>query len=73
MPYLDPAAGKRRESSGAAAVTVANLTEGPGTANGTVVDVGASFNQTTLNDNFRDVTAKLNALLTECRKHGIIG
>lgn len=73
MPYLDPAAGKRRESSGAAAVAVTNLTEGPGTADGTVADVGASFNQTTLNNNFRDLSAKLNALLTECRKHGIIG
>lgn len=73
MVYLDPAAGKRRESSGAAAVVVANLTEGPGTADGTVADVGAAFNQTTLNNNFRDLSAKFNALLVECRKAGIIG
>ena len=73
MTYLNPAAGKRRESTGAAAVTVANLTEGPGTADGTLVDVGASFTQATLNNNFRDLSAKLNALLTECRKAGIIG
>ena len=71
MPYLDPAAGKRRESTGTA-VAVANLTEGPGTANGTMTDVGAAFNQTTLNDNFKDLSTKLNALLVECRKAGII-
>lgn len=70
MTYLDPAAGKRRETY--TPVAVANLTEGPGTANGTVADVGASFNQTTLNDNFKDLSTKLNALLTECRKAGII-
>lgn len=72
MPYLDPAAGKRREATGAA-VTVANLTEGPGTADGTIADVGAAFSQATLNNNFRDLSAKLNALLVECRKAGIIG
>lgn len=70
MTYLDPAAGKRREQYTPVAVT--NLTEGPGTANGTVADVGATFNQTTLNDNFKDLSTKLNALLVECRKAGII-
>lgn len=33
-----------------------------GTANSTVVDVGASFNQGILNDNFADLIAKVNAL-----------
>lgn len=38
------------------------LTHAVGTADGTVADVGASFNQTTLNDNFRELSDKINAL-----------
>lgn len=34
-----------------------------GTADGTIADVGAAFNQATLNNNFADVTAKINAIL----------
>lgn len=42
---------------------VADLTDSTtGTANGTVVDVGGAFSQATLNDNFADIIAKVNAL-----------
>lgn len=70
MPYLFPGAGKRRENYTMAAV--ANLTATAGTADGTVDDVGASHNQATLNNNFRELSDKLNALLAECRKAGVI-
>lgn len=70
MPYLDEAAGKRRENYTEAAV--ASLTMTVGTADNTLADVGASFNQTTLNNNFRDVGEKLNAILVELRKAGIV-
>lgn len=34
-----------------------------GTADGTLADVGASFDQATLNNNFADLAAKVNALI----------
>lgn len=70
MPYLDPAAGKRREDYTEAAIT--SLTMSVGTADNTVADVGASFNQATLNNNFRDLGDKINAILVELRKAGVI-
>lgn len=43
---------------------IAELTDSStGTADGTVADVGAAFSQATLNNNFADVTAKINALI----------
>jgi len=51
---------------------IASLTHAVGTADGTVDDVGGSFNQTTLNNNFKEVTAKIAAILTALRNHGII-
>lgn len=43
---------------------IAALTDNStGTADGTIADVGAAFNQATLNNNFADVTAKINAIL----------
>ena len=43
--------------------TLAELTDSTtGTADGTVADVGAAFSQATLNNNFADVVAKINAL-----------
>lgn len=45
------------------AVAVTDSTTG--TANDTLVDVGAAFSQATLNDNFADVAAKINALTTK--------
>lgn len=67
MSYLDPTA---RGASQAA--TVAALTAANGTADGTVADVGASFNQTTLNNNFQDLATKINEIRTSLRNAGIM-
>lgn len=68
--YLDAATGKRREAITPTAV--ANLTGITGTADNALTDVGAAFNQATLNNNFADVATKLNALLTALRAAGVI-
>ena len=70
MTYLDSAAGKRREAF--TPVAVASLTAASGTADNTVADVGASFSQATLNNNFKDLADKLNTILAELRRAGII-
>lgn len=70
MGYLNPAAGKRREDY--TEVAVPDITGIVGTADGALADVGAAFSQATLNNNFADLATKLNALLAECRKSGII-
>lgn len=51
---------------------VANLTATAGTADSTVADVGGAYSQTVLNDNFRDVAAKINAILAALRDAEII-
>ena len=51
---------------------VADLVMTVGTADGTIADVGAAFNQATLNNNFRDVGEKINALAAALRAAGII-
>lgn len=43
-----------------------------GTADNTVVDVGAAFNQATLNNNFADLTAKINVLLQDLHDRGLM-
>jgi hypothetical protein len=43
-------------------LTSATLTAASGTADGTVSDVGAAFNQTTLNNNFQECATQINAL-----------
>ena len=48
-----------------AALTQDNLTGSPGTADTTLQDVGASFNQTILNDNFKDIEAQLAKVKTD--------
>jgi hypothetical protein len=40
----------------------ADLTAATGTADGTVADVGGSFNQTTLNNNFKDLAVAVNEI-----------
>lgn len=55
-----------------AADAVADLAGTTGTADGTLADVGASFSQTTLNNNFRDLSAKVNELLAALRKANIV-
>lgn len=55
--------GRRRGIRQQSSVTA--ITHGFGTYDGTVADVGAAFNQTTLNNNFRDVTDTVNSLRTQ--------
>lgn len=45
--------------------TATSLTHAVGTADGTVADVGAAFNQTTLNDNFKEFSTQVNALVAD--------
>jgi hypothetical protein len=53
-----------------APATVA-LTVSVGTASNTIADVGGAFNQTTLNNNFRSVSAKINEIITKLKDAGI--
>jgi hypothetical protein len=48
-----------------AARTAAALTHAVGTADGTVDDVGGAFNQTTLNNNFKELTDQIGKLVTD--------
>ncbi len=48
------------------------LTHAVGTADGTVADVGASFNQATLNDNFKEITTKLASIRTLLQARGLM-
>lgn len=52
-----------------AAITA--LTAASGTANNTVTDVGAAFDQATLNDNFKDLASKVNEILVVLAARGI--
>lgn len=54
------------------AKAVADLTAASGTADGTVADVGSSFNQGTLNDNFKELATKVNAILAALRTSGVL-
>jgi hypothetical protein len=67
VTYLDPTA-----RGASQATTVAALTAASGTADGTVADVGSSFNQTTLNNNFQDLATKINEIRTSLRSAGIM-
>lgn len=51
---------------------VADLSVSVGTGDGTVADVGGAFSQTTLNNNFRDLADKINAILAVLRSAGLI-
>lgn len=66
------APGGKITNDGTQAGASANLTHTVGTADGTVDDVGAAFNQTLLNDNFKELTTKINAILAALRGVGII-
>lgn len=55
-----------------AAVVVALTDSTTGTANDTVSDVGGAFNQATLNNNFADLAAKINAILTALKNAGLM-
>ena len=53
--------------------TIADLTDSSGgTANDTVVAVSGSGADAAINDNFADVVAKLNGILTNLRDRGVI-
>lgn len=59
----------RNDASGRYDATIlvpgpASLTAATGTASNTIADVGASFNQTTLNNNFKSLADKVNAIIT---------
>lgn len=52
---------------------ISTLTDSTGgVANDALTDVGAAFNQATLNNNFADVAAKINAILAALRANGIV-
>lgn len=52
--------------------TVNALSVSVGTGDGTVADVGGAFNQTTLNNNFRDVADKINEIRTALVNYGLL-
>ena len=60
------------KAAGTQASAIADLTHAVGTADGTVADVGGAFSQGTLNDNFKECTTKINAILVALRGAGII-
>lgn len=59
-------------SSGTQASAIADLTAATGTADGTIQDVTSSFDQTILNNNFKDLATKVNGILAAIRGVGII-
>ncbi len=55
------------------AAKVTALTDGTGgTAGTTLVNVGATFSQATLNNNFASLTATVNALVGALKRHGLM-
>lgn len=65
-------AGGQILAAGSQAVAIAPLTAASGTADDTVADVGGSFSQTTLNNNFKDLATKINAIQAALEGAGII-
>lgn len=60
-------------ANGTQATAIASLTDSTtGTANDTLTDVGGAFSQATLNNNFADLAAKVNAILAALRGAGIV-
>ncbi len=52
---------------------IADLTDSTtGTANDTLTDVGGAFDQATLNNNFADVAAKINAIIARLESAGLL-
>jgi hypothetical protein len=54
------------------AAAIVSLTDAFGTADGTVVDVTATPTQGTINDNFQEMSTKINAILAALRAANII-
>ena len=55
-----------------AAAVAALVDNSTGVADGTVVDVGAAFNQATLNGNFAEAAQKINAIITALKNAGLM-
>lgn len=56
----------------AASTAIADLVDSTtGTADGTVDDVGAAFSQATLNNNFKELVVKVNAILDNLQARGL--
>lgn len=75
MGYLNPEQGEIREGNIPPmdpAAPVADLVAATGTADGTVADVGTIFSQETLNNNFKDVSSKINELMASLRAAGYL-
>lgn len=51
---------------------IADLTAATGTASATIADVGGSFTQATLNNNFKSLADSQNAILAALREAGIL-
>lgn len=71
MAYLNPAAGTARQTLRKAA-DVGALTAASGTSDGTVADVTAAFSQSILNNNFQDLSTKVNLIRTNLRAAGLM-
>lgn len=52
--------------------SIVDLTHAFGTADGTLVDVTGTHSQTILNDNFKELSTKVNLILAALRNVGII-
>jgi hypothetical protein len=66
---LTPSSGALAAGTGG---SVTDLTNANGTSDGTLQDVTATFTQTILNNNFRDLSDKVNQILAALRSAGII-
>ncbi|WP_214327835.1 hypothetical protein [Nonomuraea sediminis] len=61
---------KRLQITFPKASSVSRLTMTVGSTDNAIIDVGGSFSQSTLNDNFRDLAAKINTITDELKISG---
>ena len=71
LTHTGSTAGFYNKAPTAQAADISALTY-PGTADNAVADVGAAFNQTTLNNNFADVASQINDIRTVLRNLGLM-
>ncbi len=55
------------------ATALSLLTSAAGTASSTLGDVGATFSQSAINNNFASLSAKVNAMIAALQLHGLMG
>lgn len=72
LTHTGSTAGFYNKAPTAQASDMVALTISAGTPDNTVADVGASFNQTTLNNNFADLATKINTIRTVLRNLGLM-